>query len=112
MIMECIMLNITKTCPWDEGVFPYIQYPPHHAYQIAGATDEHLLQQSTTYYLFTQYSRVLLEKLTSFQLVKKFPAFYGTQRSLLQFQVSTTCPYPKPAQSSPYSHIPLPEDPS
>ena len=26
------------------------------------------------------YSRVFLEKLTGFQLVKKFPAFYGTRR--------------------------------
>ena len=31
-------------------------------------------------YLLTPYSRVLLEKLTGFQLVKKFPAFYGTRR--------------------------------
>jgi hypothetical protein len=80
MIMEYVMLNIIKTCPWDEGVFPYIQYRLHHAYQIAGETDEHLLQHSTTYYLLTQWSRVLLEKLTGFQLVKKFPTFYGTQR--------------------------------
>jgi hypothetical protein len=29
-------------------------------------------------YLLISWSRVLLEKLTSFQLVKKFPAFYGT----------------------------------
>jgi len=80
MIMECVMLNILKICPWDEGVFPYIQYPPHHAYQTAGETNEHLLQHSTTYYLLTQWSRVLLEKLTGFQLIKKFPTFYGTQR--------------------------------
>jgi len=33
-----------------------------------------LLQQ----YLLTPWSRVLLEKLTGLQLVKKFPAFYGT----------------------------------
>jgi hypothetical protein len=31
-------------------------------------------------YLFTPWSRVLLQKLTGFQLVKKFPAFYGTRR--------------------------------
>jgi hypothetical protein len=31
-------------------------------------------------YLLTPWSRVLLEKLTGFQLVKKFPAFYGTRR--------------------------------
>jgi hypothetical protein len=32
------------------------------------------------YYLLTPWSRVLLEKLTSYQLVKKFPSFYGTRR--------------------------------
>jgi len=31
-------------------------------------------------HLLTPWSRVLLEKLTDFQLVKKFPAFYGTRR--------------------------------
>jgi len=32
--------------------------------------------------------------------------------SLLHSQVPATCPYPEPTQSSPYTHIPLPEDPS
>jgi len=36
-------------------------------------------------YLLTPWSRVLLEKLTSFQLVKKFPAFYGTRRFITAF---------------------------
>ena len=31
-------------------------------------------------YLLTPLCRVLLEKLTGLQLVKKFPAFYGTRR--------------------------------
>jgi len=31
-------------------------------------------------YLLTPWSRVLLEKLTGFQPVKKFPTFYGTRR--------------------------------
>jgi len=31
-------------------------------------------------YLHTPWSKVLLEKLTGSQLVKKFPAFCGTQR--------------------------------
>ena len=31
-------------------------------------------------YLLTPWSRVLLEKLTGFQLVKKFPAFYGNPK--------------------------------
>ena len=33
-----------------------------------------------TYYLLTPCCRVLLEKLTGVQLVKKFPVFYGTRR--------------------------------
>ena len=33
-------------------------------------------------YLLTAWCRVLLEKLTGLQLVKKFPAFYGTPRFL------------------------------
>ena len=31
-------------------------------------------------YLLTPWCRVLLQKLTGLQLVKKFPAFYGTRR--------------------------------
>jgi hypothetical protein len=33
-------------------------------------------------YILTAWSRIPLEKLTGFQLVKKFPAFYGTRRFL------------------------------
>jgi len=36
-------------------------------------------------YLLTPCSRVLLEKPTGFQLVKKFPAFYGTRRFITAF---------------------------
>ena len=36
-------------------------------------------------YLLTPTSRVLLEKLTGLQLVKKFPAFYGTRRFITAF---------------------------
>ena len=32
--------------------------------------------------------------------------------SLQHSQVPATCPYPEPARSSPYPHIPFPEDPS
>ena len=67
---------------------------------------------ATLTYLLTPQSIVLLERLTSFQLFKKFPAFYGTQVSLPHSQVPATCPYPEPARSSPHPHIPLPEDPS
>ena len=37
-------------------------------------------RQSHTPYLLTSWCRVLLEKLAGLQLVKKFPAFYGTRR--------------------------------
>jgi hypothetical protein len=36
-------------------------------------------------YLLTPWSRVLLEKLTDLQLVKKFPAFYGTRKFITAF---------------------------
>ena len=36
-------------------------------------------------YLLTAWSRVLLEKLTFCQLVKKFPTFYGTRRFITAF---------------------------
>ena len=31
--------------------------------------------------------------------------------SLPRLQLPATCPYPKPAVSSPYLHVPLPKDP-
>jgi len=37
-------------------------------------------------YLFTPWSRVLLDKLTGLQLVKKFPAFYRTRRFITSFK--------------------------
>jgi len=38
----------------------------------------YLLSNIYTYLLLTPWRRVLLEKLTGLQLVKKFPTFYGT----------------------------------
>ena len=62
-------------------------------------------------YLLTPCSTALLEKPTGFQLVKKFPAFYGTRRFITAFTSARHLP-PGPGRSSPYPHIPLPEDPS
>ena len=39
-------------------------------------------------FLLTPWGRVLLEKLTGFQLVKKFPTFYGTRRFITPFTSS------------------------
>jgi hypothetical protein len=51
-------------------------------------------------YLPTPWSRVLLEKLTGFAVVKKFPAFMEPESSLPYSQLPDTCPYPEPAPSS------------
>jgi len=64
------------------------------------------ITQKKTYnilnYLLTSWSRVLLEKLTGLQLVKKFPAFYGTRRFItaitsarhLSLSIPSTHPHP------------------
>ena len=70
----------------------------------------YILTYSLTYPL-TPHGTVL-QKLTGSQLVKKFPAFYGTRRFITAFTSARTCLYPEPARSSPYPHIPLPQDPS
>jgi hypothetical protein len=60
--------------------------------------------------LLTPWSRVLLEKLTGSQLVKKFPAFYGTRGFVA---LLTSSRYPLMCQINPlHAPIPLPEDPS
>jgi len=64
-------------------------------------------------YLLTPWCRVLLEKLTGLQLVKKFPPhFTEPEGSSPHSQASATCLYPGPVQSSPHAHIPPPGDPS
>jgi hypothetical protein len=58
------------------------------------------------WYLLTPCSRVLLEKLTGLQLVKKFPAFYWTRSFITAFSSAQhLCLYPEPAQSSTYPHF-------
>ena len=56
----------------------------HLFYLILNILHVNTLTQLLTYlvtsYLITPWCRVLLEKLTGFQLVKKFPAFCGTRR--------------------------------
>jgi len=51
-------------------------------------------------YLLTPWSRVLLEKLTGSQLVKKFPHFTEPEGSLPHSPVPPNCPYPETDQSS------------
>ena len=47
--------------------------------EIMGLTQGHM-NTNITLYLLTPWCRVLLEKLTGLQLVKKLPAFHGTRR--------------------------------
>ena len=56
------------------------------------------------------WSKVFFEKITCFQLGKISPHFTEPEGSLPHSQVPTTCPYPEPARSIPYPHIPLPEE--
>ena len=64
--------------------------------------------------LLTPWSRVFLEKLTGSQLVKKFPALYGTQRFITAFTSAChlSLSWDRSIQSMPPPPIPLPEDPS
>ena len=56
-------------------------------------------------------NRVLVEKLTGSQLVKKSPAFYGTRRFTTAFTSARHLSLPS-ARSIQYTPpIPLPEDP-
>ena len=56
-------------------------------YAVIESASEHriVLNRALLPRKLTPWSRVLLEKLTSSQLVKKFPAFYGTRRFVTAF---------------------------
>ena len=58
-------------------------------------------------YLLTPWCRVLLEKLTGLQLVKKFPAFYGTRRFItaLTSVRHLSLSWASPIQSTYPSHL-------
>ena len=74
--------------------------------------DQDLPIDSSSTYLLTPWSGVLLGKLTGSQLARNSPHFMEPEGSLPHSQVPSTCPYPEPALSSPYPYISLPEDPS
>jgi hypothetical protein len=60
--------------------------------------------------LLTLQSRILLEKPIDAQLVKKLPAFSGTERFIAMFtsQEAATGLSPGPDESSPHPHTPFP----
>ena len=66
----------------------FISWKHKHAHLnkiLISCISKHGFQLYLLTYLLTPCSRVLLEKLTSPQLVKKFPAFYGTFRFITAF---------------------------
>ena len=78
-------------------------------------TGLHLIKKFPTFhgtYLLTPWCRVPLEKLTGLHLIKKFPTFHGTRRFITALTSVRQLSLSWPAQSSPYTHIPPPGDPS
>jgi hypothetical protein len=61
------------------GFFTYLSFGHSAWCSLCVECFVRISEQRQTY-LLTPWSTVLLEKLTSLQLVKKFPAFYGTRR--------------------------------
>ena len=61
-------------------------------------------EMKETTHSLTPWSRFLLEKLTSLQLVKKFPAFYGTRRFITAF---TSAHHLPPSRTSSIQSMPL-----
>ena len=70
----------------------------------------HLLTDLLSYLLHGAESFSISQPVLSYS--GNSPQFMEPKRSLQHSQVPATCPYTEPARSSPYTHIPLTEDPS
>ena len=53
------------------------------------------VSSSLTHSILTPWSRVLLEKLTGFQPVKKFPTVHGNRKFIIAFTGARHLPYPQ-----------------
>jgi len=75
----------SKSCRKDDYSFELFQKGycgrvRHPVIHVTGQTNYTTVYTQLQFtYLLSQWSRVLLEKLTGSQLVKKFPSFYGTR---------------------------------
>ena len=76
---KCISLKI-QTRPVSAP--HYALYYKEKSGNESSYTKPSFWQRNILTYLLSPWSRVLLEKLPVSQLVKKFPAFYGTRRSI------------------------------
>ena len=73
----------TSTCALSHGGLLYFEFVKNRGMEKKILVWKWVIL--LTPYLLTPWSRVLLEKLKGFQLVKKFPAFYGTRRFITAF---------------------------
>jgi hypothetical protein len=64
-----------------KGILTYVKFERMWIKPLLPCTERYI---TMPHYLLTPWSRVPLEKLTGLQLVKKFPAFYGTRRFLAE----------------------------
>jgi len=74
-----------KACAEHEVWISSLYHFQHHLFMSSQTHLSLLLLGSTCHCLPTPWNRVLLEKLTGLQLVKKFPEFYGTQSFITAF---------------------------
>ena len=69
------LVIVNRDSVFLKGNYPILCSMDHASYNMAI-----IIQQYATEYLLTPWCRVLLEKLTGLQLVKKFRTFHGTRR--------------------------------
>ena len=70
---------VDEDCRGNRGVIPYNHSDIPFIVSRCDHIAEIICQKILFTYLLIPRCRVLLEKLTGLQLVKKFPAFYGTR---------------------------------
>ena len=86
---ECFQTFQTNLIPSPSWTHRTLTMKVLHAFETSVSTDLAIwchisedLNLQHWHYLLTPWCRVLLEKLTGSQLVKKFPAFHGTRKSI------------------------------
>ena len=86
--MELQSYATGKTAYYRYTLCSWLQIPLRLEIVLTKMVDKFLSKHMLTYlftYLLTPWSRILLEKQTGFQLVKKFPTFYGTRKFITAF---------------------------
>ena len=78
-------VSILLFCEWAQFQVNFLPIRKATELQLQQWRQQQQQQHQQRPYLLTPRSIVLLEKLTGLQLVKKFPAFYGTRRFITSF---------------------------